>query len=225
MPLFHPSCWSDLIAHAKTLSIDYLFPISESWWPEIEQEGLSISVVEDESDYLYETEHIRICKGRHLCNHRNIVKQLLDKHTMMCQRYTIDAKDDVLSVIRAWAKEKQLLEDHADILPFKEGLQHASTLDLEGWIFYADSQPVGSLFGQALSDEIYLIHFSKALSEYRGLARYMRQCSAQQIPDQFKYLNWEQDLGIPGLRQFKHSYRPIQLLQKGRIWIDPINPA
>jgi len=217
MPLFHPKNWKELLSSANEIGADYLFPTSKQWWPEIEQEGLSISIKEDESDYLYETESIRTCKGRHLSNHRNIVKQLLSSYDISCIRYRPELLQDVLTIIHNWADEK---ETPADIGPFIEGLQHAEKLHIEGWLFYADSKPVGCLFGQPLSRDIYLYHFSKALSEYRGLARYMRQRTAEDIPQQFTYLNWEQDLGIPGLRRFKKSYRPIQLLQKGRIWIN-----
>jgi hypothetical protein len=132
-------------------------------------------------------------------------------------RYRPELLSDALSIIHKWASEKGIPQDHADIGPFVEGLQYAEKLHIEGWLFYADSQPVGCLFGQPLSKDIYLYHFSKALSQYRGLARYMRQRTAEDIPQQFSYLNWEQDLGIPGLRQFKRSYRPIQMLQKGRV--------
>jgi len=211
MPLFHPKNWKEFFSSAKKLGADYLFPISEQWWPEIEQEGLSIMVKEDESDYLYETEAIRMCKGRHLSNHRNIVRQFLSTYDVSCTRYRPELLKDVLTIIHNWADEK---ETPADIDPFIEGLQCAEKLLIKGWVFYADSQPVGCLFGQPLSKDIYLYHFSKALSHYWGLAQYMRQRTAEDIS--FTYLNWEQDLGILGLRQFKRSYRPIQMLQKGR---------
>jgi len=219
MPLFRPKKWSDLIACAKTVGAEFLFPIPENFWPEIEQEGFSVSAIDDESDYLYEAECIRACRGRHLAPHRNIVRQLFGTHDVSCVRYTPDLLSDATSIINGWADKRDLSHESADISPFLEGVQHAQRLHIEGWLFYIDAKPVGCIFGQTLSKETYLYHFSKTASQYRGLAQHMHQRTAEDIPEQFTYLNWEQDLGIPGLRQFKRSFQPTQLLQKGRVWV------
>jgi len=210
MPLFHPTDWPALLTSFP--KAQYIYPIPEEKWPEIQSQGLHITVSETQSDYLFETQHIQTLKGRHMAKHRNIIRQLHDNYTISVKKFSQDLQNDVFHIADIWAEEKN---GQTDIEPFKEGVKLAAQLNLEGWVFYASTNPVGTLFGQSMTDTIYLVHFSKELPEYRGLSQYMHQSAAQQTT--LPFLNWEQDLGIEGLRQFKHSFQPIQMVQKGEV--------
>ena len=58
------------------------------------------------------------------------------------------------------------------------------------------------------------MHVEKADTRYEGIFSVINQEFVAHIPETYTYINREEDLGLPGLRQAKLSYRPAILLPK-----------
>ena len=59
------------------------------------------------------------------------------------------------------------------------------------------------------------VHFEKADINYTGAFNVINQMFANDIPEEFIYINREEDLGIEGLRKAKLSYNPEFMITKG----------
>ncbi len=217
MPLFHPKQWSDCLQIARKHQADYLFPIPEEWFPEVHAQGYSLQCSEDESDYLYDAGAIRSLHGRHLDGHRNLLRGFLSDHTVDVLDLHHHSLPKARTIIDQWAQAKQHVRD--DVEACYEGSEQADLLGLQGWIYEVDGLPSGFLLGGPLTQHIYAYHFSKTSGAYRGLPTYMHHDVARRIPSQYTLLNWEQDLGIEGLRHAKRSYHPKAMVKKGRLWV------
>jgi hypothetical protein len=68
----------------------------------------------------------------------------------------------------------------------------------------------------------FVIHFEKAVSDYKGLYQFMNQSFAAILPGKYKFINREQDLGNEGMRQAKMTYRPIGFVKKYRAMLGAI---
>jgi hypothetical protein len=64
---------------------------------------------------------------------------------------------------------------------------------------------------------MFAIHFEKANDRYKGVYQYINQEFAKTLPNYFKLVNREQDLGDEGLRQAKMTYRPSSFVKKYRV--------
>ena len=62
------------------------------------------------------------------------------------------------------------------------------------------------------------MHYEKAIGEYKGIYQFINRAFASVLPRDFKYINREQDLGDPGLRQAKMTYRPYGFVKKYQVW-------
>lgn len=103
-----------------------------------------------------------------------------------------------------------------------EALEKMRTLQLSGGIFYIEGQPVAYCLGEEISlGKSFVIYFEKAVlgESYKGVYQYINQAFASILPEKYKTINREQDLGRPGLRCVKMSYRPVDFVKKYKIEI------
>lgn len=84
-------------------------------------------------------------------------------------------------------------------------------LGLLGGILYANHVPIAFTIGEKLNDEVFDVHFEKALSEYVGAFAMIRNQFVKNELVEYKFVNLEEDLGIEGLRKAKLSYHPVTL--------------
>ena len=68
--------------------------------------------------------------------------------------------------------------------------------------------------GEKLNDETAVIHVEKADPEYPQLFTVINQQFCQHEWGDMRFINREQDLGVPGLRKAKESYFPVRLVKK-----------
>ena len=77
------------------------------------------------------------------------------------------------------------------------------------------------VLGQMLAPGVCAIRFAKGLDSHEGLYPHMFRHFCRESGSRFgapvAWLNFEQDLGIPGFRRSKMSYRPAALLSKLRL--------
>jgi len=103
------------------------------------------------------------------------------------------------------------------LCPAKEALERMDELQLCGGIYYVDGKPAAYILGEEIAEgKTFVIHFEKAVGEYKGLYQFINQSFAAILPEKYTYINREQDLGDEGLRQAKLTYRPVGFIKKYR---------
>jgi hypothetical protein len=85
---------------------------------------------------------------------------------------------------------------------------------LLGGVVRVDGCVQAFAIGEALNRDTAVVHFEKAMTEYRGLYQLINQRFCISELDGFRFVNREQDLGIPGLRKAKESYHPHHMVDK-----------
>jgi hypothetical protein len=193
-----------------------LFPIPDLWLPFYTEYSDKAFYKDEDSDYLFCIESMATYKGRHLSKKRNLLKQFLEQYEVHTVPLEQAPREDVYDLLARWKGTP-----HTDIEETKEAIEYQSKLGLEGWLFYSNSKAIGLLIGEPLNSRIYVIHFAKADTSYKGVYQYMYHAYAEALLKRsFTLLNLEQDLGIPELRQSKHSYQPVKIAPKWRISLD-----
>jgi hypothetical protein len=216
----HPSKLSSQLLRTVVEEAEVLFPIPESWLPFFEKILLQSSFNEADSDYLYMTSKLAHFPGRYLHKKRNLVGQLLHEHDVRGEDLSSHL-NEAEQILEFWKEEYGDDFAETDYFACQEAIQLFQSLHLHGRIIYVDQRPAGFTIGEWTSKDCYTVHFSKADRKTKGLYQYAYQDLGQLIEETTAWINLEQDLGIPALRNSKHSYLPDQLLHKWRVQLAP----
>lgn len=188
--------------------------VSESLAEQLEPLGFEIREDRDNFDYLYSRQDLTELTGRKFSKKRNLIKAFLKNYTYTGEPLLQSHIPAALQILESWAAGR---EDPGDYAAAKEALEKAERLQLCGGIYYVDDRPVAYSLGEENAlGKSFIIHFEKAVGDYKGVWQFVNQAFAAILPEQYDTINREQDLGNEGLRRAKHSYKPIGYVKKYR---------
>lgn len=215
-----PCCFPDMTVFDRLMeSHDYMKNLSESQAAQhrIDLEGRGYVVWEDRDnfDYLYRRQDLAELSGREYHKKRNLVNGFISTFECVQRPLSAERIGDALGVLEEWRAAKGF---DGDYIPAREGLELYSQLGMRGAVYYIEDEPVGWCLGEPMAKgSMFAIHFEKACDRYKGIYQFMNQAFAQSLPQYFKLINREQDLGNEGLRQAKMTYRPCAFVKKYRV--------
>jgi hypothetical protein len=193
------------------------FPIPQEWLFIFPADKFVITSYESESDYIYLTENMASFKGKQYLRHRNHLNQFISSYLSSDEPVSLNNLPAAMSVLQEWQDDSKLVSDKTDYDQCSEALQKISALALWGTIYYIDKEPAGFIIGEALNTDTFCLHFAKASKRYHGIYEFMFNDTAKKLQSQYKYLNFEEDMGNKNLRRTKDSYGPELLLKKYRV--------
>lgn len=172
----------------------------------------------DHFDYLYRRIDLASLQGKNYQPKRNHVNKFRKTYDYRFTPMTAEMLSDCIAMYDQWCTERRCEEDES--LTYERqalvyGMEHFRELGLEGGVLWVEGKIIAFTFGCPVNRDTFCIHAEKALKAYEGAYNAVNQDFACHLSDRFTYLNREEDLGIPGLRKAKLSYRPAVLLQKG----------
>ena len=178
--------------------------------------GMGYFVAEDRNnfDYLYMREEMVKLTGAKFHKKKNLVNAFIGSYSYEGKPLLREYIGDAIAVLNKW---KQGKSDYDDYAAAKEALEKMEELQLCGGIYYVDGKPAAYVLGEELGkDDCFVIHFEKAAGNYKGLYQFINQSFAAILPEKYKFINREQDLGDEGMRQAKMTYRPVGFVKKYR---------
>lgn len=198
---------------------DYIKGLSErvaqAEWTRIEQIGLEVIEDRDNFDYLYQRTDLATLSGRKFHKKRNHINAFVSNHTFDEYPMGPEHIEDARQILESWQSHQ---DDRADYDAARDALDLFSELELTGHIVYVEGVPGAYALGEPLmAGRACVVHFEKALEEYRGLYQYINKAFAAALPERYELINREQDLGDEGLRQSKMTYRPVGFVRKYRV--------
>ncbi len=175
---------------------------------------------QDSYDYIYSVSHLSSmndwAKNSSGKNIRNFIKKgpnYVVKHSAM----TGARKDEYVEMFEKWAKDKAI-ENYLKLQEFEafERIFETKHNKVSLVSIYIKNLLVGFTVYEILSSDYAISHFAKSDTTYHRAINDILNWEEAKILDKrgIKYFNWEQDLGILGLRKSKEKYKPSFLLKK-----------
>lgn len=168
-----------------------------------------------DADYIYHRTDLAELPGTIFHKKRNHIarfcRQYANWHFEALTEATVQ---DARAVAEQWYAARD--DDSPSLLHEQSAIHAALTrmneLSLTGGVLYVDEKPVGMTLASFISPDTADIHYEKCLPEFRDAYPIINREMARTLSCSF--INREEDLNQPGLRQAKLSYRPALLLRK-----------
>lgn len=175
-------------------------------------------------DYVYGINELADLKGRKFHRKRNHLKHFKKNHPdYVVTPITLENMDRVCAFVDEWYRLK--LEEnpdgdyHNEQAALEKVFTHYVALEMEGLILEENGEMLGFTMASQMSNDTLDVHYEKARGDVDGAYTTINSEFANYIRNKYpdiKYLDREEDLGIPGLRKAKLSYFPHHLVKKYR---------
>lgn len=174
----------------------------------------------DNGDYVYRREDLATLAGRLFTKKRNHINQCLAAYNCQYEMITGETVAECLALQDRWCNDRNCKIEPGlagEYQAIEETLHHYEKFGLTGGAIRIAGTIEAFAVGEALNPSTAVCHFEKAMPQFQGLAQLINQWFTKNNLGEFDYVNREQDLGIPGLRQAKESYSPDHMVEKVRI--------
>lgn len=178
-----------------------------------------ISYIRDNADYIYRIEDLKNLSGKKYHGKKNHINKFLkENEDWNYEAITDENTTECIEMVKEWCIQNGCCEDKskaAEICVLINGLKNRKELQMIGGIIRISGRIVALTMGEKLSDDMFVIHFEKALADVDGAYTMINQQFIIHELTGYTYVNREEDMGIEGLRKAKESYKPVYMAEKG----------
>lgn len=167
-------------------------------------------------DYVYRVDELTALSGKRFHTKKNHVNKFKRLYNWKYQTINHENADECLAVFEQWYQGKEeegsnISEEREAVMELFHNWEH---LDVRGGCIRVDGKMVAFSVGEPLCGNMAVIHLEHADMAYEGAFAMMNQQFLEHEWQDFVYVNREEDMGIPGMRRAKESYRPAFMVKK-----------
>jgi uncharacterized protein len=206
-----------LLEHAACI-----YPVTEEIAQQGSAHGMRSSWNDDDSDYIYEARRLALLEGKTLRHKRIEAASFAAAAAPSIAPLTLANRHQAIDILDLWARQVDRPRRDTDVDACQAALDNFEALGLHGRVISDGAGvPCAFLLAQNLGENGAAVHFAKGDREREGIYPYMFSQFAASAG--VSWLNFEQDLGKPGLRQAKRALDPVRQLRKYRL-LTPVKP-
>lgn len=190
-------------------------------WPDLQAEE-----TRDWFDYLYDSKAMTSLSGKKYASIRNHINRF-DRDNPdwsfehMEQRHVDEVRSFLYELTESRTKQGDTAREEEDKV--FEVLDYFDAYRFLAGILRVHGKIVGISMGEIVRDTLF-VHIEKANTELSGVYQKLVQCFAREFAtEDVLFINREEDVGDPGLRKSKMSYRPLKLLGKYTVRVNLTN--
>ena len=175
---------------------------------------VQVEPLRDQYDYIYRRTDLALLQGGHLQAKRNHVNRFrADNPGFEYRPLTAELFDECRRLTGIWQGEKEASDTiDAERLVMETIFSNWDSLGMIGGSIFVNGRMVAFCYGAAVTHDTFDICVEKADRNIEGAFAIINQQFAAHLPEQYIYVNREEDMGIPGLRKAKLSYHPEIML-------------
>ena len=210
----------DAHAHGASLRFETLTLSAAETLERLFPGEFEIEACRDYAEYLYTRERLAELPGSEMASKRHDVSTFFRDYgsRTRIERIRPEHIESIRAFQKIWLETKNHgLEDvqlECENDAIQRGLDQFEALGLTGIAVFIDDAMAGYAYGAPLSESCYDVLIEKGDRRYPDIYRVLNRDLVRLCCGDYAWINREEDVGAPGLRKSKLSYKPDRLLEK-----------
>jgi hypothetical protein len=171
----------------------------------------------DYFNYIYRAADLASLAGKRYAKKRNLIAQAVRSYSWTEEPLTAATAGECNLVLEETRREMPgTLEENLekDDQAVRAAIAQFEIRGQSGVLIRVEGRPVAFSLFEPQTPDTAVVHFERARRTFQGLHQVLNRAAARAIAASgFLYINREEDLGNPGLRQSKESYYPCTMAQ------------
>ncbi|MEE1013507.1 MAG: GNAT family N-acetyltransferase, partial [Clostridia bacterium] len=167
-------------------------------------------------DYVYKVEELSNLAGKRFHTKKNHVNKFKRLYHWEYQTIGKENLEECLRVFEEWYQSR--VDEISGVEEERQAVQELfhnwDALDVRGGCLRVDGKMIAFSVGEPLCGKMAVIHLEHADTAYDGAFAMMNQQFLLHQWQDFEFINREEDMGLPGMRKAKESYRPAFMVKK-----------
>ncbi len=179
---------------------------------------------QNNSDYIFSLQELAELQGKKFASKRHSAQKCLNENSSLeiveISEIDFEIIKQIKRLVMDWQESKKTAGDTTDHSAENTAISILlETKELHNQLrvtcAYLNKELVGFSIDELLPKKYVLSHYFKVDTSIRGLSELLNKTVAKNLSLYgYELWNWEQDLGIEGLKKMKLGYRPTKQLKK-----------
>ncbi len=176
----------------------------------------SFSSHRDYFDYVYLSSDLAALSGSKYSKIRNRLNKFNRNYSYTAEPLREENADETKHFLHRWCLWKGCSSD--ELLRHEKkavfySIDHFFELGLSGVVLRIDDKIEAVAVFERMNEDTAVVHYEKASPYFDGIYKAINKETAERVRNDFRFINRQEDMGVPGLRKAKQSYRPHHLIE------------
>jgi len=172
----------------------------------------------DYDDYIYNTSDLIGLRGKAYHAKRNHIANFRAAYDCIFRDYRADDYDEIIDFTEQWCRDA-ILEHCFELNCLKNNLRAVDAIGARCGVIEIDGRIKAYSVVSVSPRNVGQVHFEKADRNIEGIYTAINQFCAEKYLSRTRFINRQEDLGLPGLRKAKQSYGPALMAKKYMLFI------
>ncbi len=173
----------------------------------------------DNDEYVYRKDKLITLSGRALHKKKNHMNYFLKTYAYTAEPITGDMEAEIMAFTARSRENKGYDADEMESLyreeeAIREILRLIDRPEVYSTAVRIDGKLQAFAIGELINGDTAAEHFEKANEDYRGLYQVVCSEFCKALPEHIVYVNREEDMGLPNLRQAKEALKPDHMEER-----------
>ncbi len=173
-------------------------------------------------EYIFDkNSHIEL-KGKTYAKLRYEQNHLCNNYMLRSEKIDDKNAEWALGIVNEWESRHIRQNDlpFDDYIVAKNAFKYYKEMHFIGNVVYLDEQPYAVAIGGKITDDTYGIQVAKMKEPVAGLMFYLLHKCFELIPEQYMFINGDDDMGDSGIRIHKQKMKPCKMNEVWRAYVD-----